>query len=409
MGDNLAHASVILVLNCGSSSIKYQLFRFHAGGEQLLCKGLMERIGETESVFRHQPQSERGEELRWQGAIRDHREGVQRILSTLVDPSHGVVDRLEEITAVGHRVAHGGSYFSKSALIDAEVERKIELCSEFAPLHNPANLLGIRVVRDMLPRCSQVAVFDTAFHQTLPEEAYRYALPKRYYSDYGVRKYGFHGTSHRFVVKEAARVLGTPLESLRLISCHLGNGASVAAVKGGRSIDTSMGFTPVDGLMMGTRCGAVDPGALLTIARKENLSYDQLDAIINRESGLLGVSGRSNDMRDIVEAASQGDPDAALALNIFCYRVATYIGAYIVAMGGVDAVIFTGGIGENSSPVRANVCQRLAFMGVNIDAALNERVHGEIAELNPTGGLHVLVLPTNEELLIAKDTQALTA
>lgn len=400
---------IILVLNCGSSSIKYQLFDFSdASSPVLLCKGLVERIGADDAIFTHRPRVGGRPEYRWEGRIGDHREGVTLLLGALADVEHGVIDSLDGISAVGHRVVHGGSLFTESVLITPESEAQIEECCLFAPLHNPANLLGIRVVSELLPGKPSVAVFDTAFHQTLPAEAFMYALPYHYYPEMGIRKYGFHGTSDRFVSAAAASFLGCPLEELRLISCHLGNGASVAAIASGKSVDTSMGFTPVDGLVMGTRCGDVDPGVLLTIARKEGRDLDGIDDLINRESGLKGVSGVSNDMRELEAASEAGNELATLAREMFVYRVVKYIGAYTAVMGGVDAILFTGGIGENAGDIRSMVCDRLGFLGAAYDAELNARSRGELVEISTAeSGVRLLVVPTDEERLIAADTYAL--
>ncbi len=390
----------ILVLNSGSSSIKYQLFRMT--DEAVLAKGMVQRIGIQNSFLDHKTIS--GEEIHIDQAISDHNKGIQLVMETLLHRDYGVLQDITEISAIGHRVVHGGEKFKVSTLINDEVIAHIESVSDLAPLHNPHNLSGIRICSELLQGKPQVAVFDTVFHQTMEKEAYMYALPYKYYTDYGIRKYGFHGTSHKYVANRCAVVLGKPLSDLKLISCHLGNGASVTAIRAGKSIDTSMGLTPLEGLVMGTRCGDLDPAIIPYIMEKENLTSSKLDSLLNKESGLLGLSGISNDVRDIEEAAQAGDERAIIALNSFIYRIQKYIGAYIVAMGGIDAIIFTAGVGENQSYSRKLICDGLAFLGVDLDSERNT-VKGEEQVITTSDSLiKVLVVPTDEELMIAKDT-----
>lgn len=397
----------ILVLNCGSSSIKYQILDMSAGTDKdsahLLAKGLVERIGIQNGVITHKPEG--GEKYKREADIHDHTKGIDLILEALLSKDHGVIENVEEIKAVGHRVAHGGSYFSDSVLVDEEVVRKIEECIELAPLHNPANLKGIYAMNKLLPGISQVAVFDTSFHHTIEPKAYIYGLPYEYFEKYKVRRYGFHGTSHKYVAKKACKLLGYDWQDKKVISCHLGNGASVAAIDSGKSIDTSMGFTPVEGLLMGTRSGDLDLGALLFIAEKENLDIKDTNNLINKKSGLLGVSGISNDMRDIEAAAENGNERAQIAFDLFNYRVKKYIGSYAAAMGGVDVILFTGGIGENGDLMRKEVCKDLGFLGVDFDFEKNVGVRGKDLELTKPGSkTKVVVVTTNEELVIATDT-----
>ncbi len=374
------------------------------GSPKLLCKGLVERVGKTDSVLEHAPADGRDKVVIEEG-FPTHAEGINRILSCLVDGKVGVLKSLDDIQAVGHRVAHGGSYFGESALVTPATEARIAECCELAPLHNPANLMGIKAMQKLLPKVAQVAVFDTAFHQSLPEAAYLYALPNKYYKEYKVRKYGFHGTSHRYVAEHVAAQLGEPLEDLKIITCHLGNGASVCAVRNGKSVETSMGFTPVDGLVMGTRCGDIDPGALLYIAEKEQLGLDGINDLINKKSGVLGVSGISHDMRDCTDAAEKGDKWAAAARELFAYRVRKYIGQYLGVLEGCDAIVFTGGVGEHDKGIRDMVCQHLGYMGVTYDAEANGKIKGEEGRISSgESKVQVWVIPTNEELVIARDT-----
>jgi len=389
----------ILVINCGSSSIKYSLFDMEK--EITLAEGVVEKIGEEYSTF-SQKSAEGKIEKRL--VIRDHREGLQLILDSLKGEG-GVIKDLSEISAVGHRVVHGGSDFVESTIIKGEVTRTIEKYAVLAPLHNPPNLIGIKVLMDLLPDIPQVAVFDTAFHQTIPETAYIYAIPYELYEKYGIRRYGFHGTSHRYVSRKAAEILGKDVSELRMVTCHLGNGCSIAAIKEGRSVDTSMGFTPLEGLPMGTRSGDIDPSIIFFIAEQENLSLKMIEEILNKKSGLLGVSGVSNDMREIKKEADAGNRRAQLAMEIFAYRVKKYIGAYAAVLGGLDVLVFTGGIGENAYYIRSKICQGLEFLGVHLDEDRNRdpvKWRGVIsAEDSP---VKVLVIPTREDLIIARET-----
>jgi len=393
----------ILTLNCGSSSIKYQLFDF-TDGETLLAKGLLERIGLPDSILTHKVVL-RGEEYKETRSIPNHTEGIGWIIQWLLDSAKGVLKAKEEISAVGHRVAHGGEFFSESVFISEDVEKKIEELCALAPLHNPANLKGVRAMAALLPGVPQVAVFDTSFHHTLLEKAYLYALPYEYYEKYRIRRYGFHGTSHKYVAQKAASMLGKNWEDLKIITCHLGNGSSIAAIDKGKSIDTSMGFTPVEGLVMGTRTGDLDLGALLSIMEKENLDVKQATDLINKKSGMLGLSGISNDMRDIEKAAHEGNRRAQVALEVFAYRVKKYIGAYIAALNGLDLLVFTGGIGENDYEARKLICANMEYLGIKIDIEKNCFLKGrdEIISM-PDSRVTVMVVGTNEELVIARDT-----
>ncbi len=395
----------ILVLNCGSSSIKYQLISMNDTTE-LKAKGLVERIGLEVGEFTHRPTGK--DKYSVQTPIKDHSVGIKLVLDALVDPQHGVLSSIDQINAVGHRVAHGGEYFKKSALIDKEALEYIRKCSELAPLHNPANLMGIEVMQKMLPNVKQVAVFDTSFHQTMPPEAYLYAIPFKYYEENKIRRYGFHGTSHKFVAPKAANLLGKKYEDLKIIVCHLGNGASICAVKNGQSVDTSMGFTPVEGLVMGTRAGDLDLGALLYIAEKEGFDFEAANKLINKQSGLLGITGKSSDMRDINADVEAGDQRSIYAHKTFCYRVKKYIGAYAAAMDGVDIIAFTGGIGENGIEQREEILKDLKFFGVDFDPEANQ-VKGKDAVITKPGSKTVaMVVTTDEELVIATDTYNLT-
>ncbi len=392
----------VLVLNCGSSSIKYQLIDM-ANNAELKAKGLVERIGLEMSEFTHKPIGK--EKYYVQKPIKDHAEGINLVLNTLIDPKLGVISSLNEIGAVGHRVAHGGEYFKTSCLIGAKEVAEIEKLCALAPLHNPASLVGINVMMELLPNIPQTAVFDTSFHQTMPAEAFLYAIPYEYYEKLRIRRYGFHGTSHKYVAPKAAELAGLDYNNSKIISCHLGNGASICAVKNGKSVDTSMGFTPVEGLVMGTRCGDLDAGTLLYIAEKENLSFKEMNTLINKKSGLLGISGKSVDMRDIRAGKESGDERSTYAFDIFAYRVRKYIGAYAAAMGGVDAILFTGGIGENAFFQREAICQGLEFLGTKLDKELNEKIIGDDAIIStPESKVKLIVIATNEELVIATDT-----
>ncbi len=393
----------ILVLNCGSSSIKYQVIDMGAASPHLLGKGIVDRVGlpDGEIVLKVEGRETFVREL----PVPDHKAGIALIIEAITDPGHGIIGSLAEIGAVGHRVAHGGSFFSGSALVDDEVIEKIRNCFELAPLHNPANLQGILSIDEILPDVPQVAVFDTAFHQTIPAENYMYAIPWKYYEKYGVRKFGFHGTSHRFVAEKGAKMAGLDLGNSKIITCHIGNGGSITAIVNGRSFDTSMGFTPVDGLIMGTRTGSIDPGALLFIGEREEMSYDELGEMMNKRSGVLGVSGISSDMRDICDASDEGNERATLALAMYDARVKHFIGAYAALMGGVDMIIFTGGVGENQWPSRARICEGLEFMGVEFDTAANDGLRGRDAIISKSSSrVTVAVVTTDEELVIAQDT-----
>ncbi|ACL69777.1 acetate/propionate family kinase [Halothermothrix orenii] len=390
----------ILVLNSGSSSLKYQLFDMEK--ETVMAKGVVQRIGIDNSFLEHE--NYRGEETTIETDIPDHNRGIQLVIDTLQDEKYGVLNNMEEIDAVGHRVVHGGEKFAESTLITDEVIKQIEEVSELAPLHNPHNLTGIRVCSKLMPGIPQVAVFDTAFHQTMPRKAYVYALPYEYYEKYGIRRYGFHGTSHKYVAERAARLMDKPLEELKIITCHLGNGASVAAIDAGKSVDTSMGLTPLEGLVMGTRCGDIDPAIIPFIMDKENLDIKEVDNVLNKKSGLYGVSGISNDSRDVEEASKDGNERATIALEIFKYRVKKYIGAYTAVMGGVDAVVFTAGIGENAIEMRESIVEELGFLGVKLDRDANNNRGKEIEISTKDSRTKIFVIPTNEELVIARDT-----
>ena len=395
----------ILVINAGSSSLKYQLLDSET--HEVLAKGLCERIG-IDGHLKHTPGN--GKPVFDQDvAMPTHSEGIQKVLELLTSADHGVIASTAEIGAVGHRVVHGGEKFAASTLIDDDVIKAIEACIPLAPLHNPANITGIQACQKVMPGVPMVAVFDTAFHQTMPSRAYVYALPYEYYEKDAVRRYGFHGTSHRFVTAEAAKLLGKPVEELKLISCHLGNGSSIAAVKGGKCVDTTMGFTPLAGLPMGTRCGDIDPAILEYLMNKYDLSIGEMQNILNKKSGVLGISGVSSDFRDLDEAAAQGNQRAALALEVFQYAVAKYIGSYAAAMGGVDAVIFTAGVGENSGSTRMGACKDLGFMGIKVDPEKNKQ-RGQALDISADGAtVRTLVIPTNEELMIAMDTAEIVA
>jgi len=393
----------ILVLNCGSSSIKYQLIDM-ANNAELLAKGLLERVGLKDSEFKHQPKGKDPYMLIQD--VKNHEVGINLILKALLDPEHGVIESVNDIIAVGHRVAHGGENFSSSALITDEVKKNIEAVIDLAPLHNPANLKGIVSMEKLVPTVPQVAVFDTAFHQTIPPHAYMYALPYELYEKYKIRRYGFHGTSHKYVFEKACDALFMRKSHVKAITCHLGNGASVAAIKNGKSVDTSMGLTPVEGLIMGTRTGDLDLGALLYIMSKLELSLDEANNLINKKSGVLGISDVSSDMRDIENAAwNEGHKKAQLALDMYFYRIKKYIGAYAAAMGGVDLIIFTGGVGENGPETREAICKDLEFLGVSFDIEKNTGLRSKLEMISKHDSkVKVMVVPTNEELVIAHDT-----
>ncbi|MEK4125875.1 acetate kinase [Anoxybacillus sp. FSL W8-0382] len=390
----------VIAINAGSSSLKFQLFNMPS--EEVLTKGVVERIGFEDAIFNI---TVNGEKIKEVTPIPDHAVAVKMLLDKLIEL--GIIQSFDEIEGIGHRVVHGGEKFSDSVLITDETLKEIEDLSDLAPLHNPANVVGIKAFREVLPNVPAVAVFDTAFHQTMPEQSFLYSLPYEYYEKFGIRKYGFHGTSHKYVTQRAAELLGRPIEQLRLISCHLGNGASIAAVEGGKSIDTSMGFTPLAGVAMGTRSGNIDPALIPYIMQKTGKTAEEVIDILNKKSGMLGLTGFSSDLRDIEEAASKGDRRAELALEVFAGRIHKYIGSYAARMCGVDAIIFTAGIGENSDVVRAKVLRGLEFMGVYWDPALN-KVRGKEAFINyPHSPVKVLVIPTNEEVMIARDVMRL--
>jgi acetate kinase len=398
----------ILVLNCGSSSIKYQFINM-ANNAELLAKGMLDRVGIKDSELKHQAKNKEAYMLIQD--VPDHETGINLILKALLDPDHGVIESASDIYAVGHRVVYGGEKFSTSALIDDNVKKNIEDVIELAPLHNPANLKGIISMEKLLPTVPQVAVFDTAFHQSIPPHAYMYGLPYSLYEEHKIRRYGFHGTSHKYVFEKAVDALFMRRDNVRAITCHLGNGASIAAIKNGKSIDTSMGLTPVEGLMMGTRSGDLDSGALLYIMKKMNLSLDEANDLINKKSGFLGISGISSDMRDVEDAAwNDGDKRAQLALDMYIYRIKKYIGAYAAALGGVDLIIFTGGVGENGPETREILCKGLEYLGISFDAEKNTGLRGRLEMISKHDSkVKVMVVPTNEELVIAHDTFRIVA
>ena len=394
----------ILVINCGSSSLKFQLI--DTDTENVIAKGLCERIGIDGSRLVYSPAG--GEKQIKEADMPTHTEAIKLVINALTNSQTGVIKSLDEIGAVGHRLVHGGEKFAFSTLINDDVIKAVEECNELAPLHNPANLIGVAACRELMPNTPQAGVFDTAFHQTMPEEAYLYGLPYEYYENYKIRRYGFHGTSHSYVSKRAALLMHEPYESLKLIVCHLGNGASVTAVKNGKSIDTSMGLTPLEGLIMGTRSGDLDPAIIEFIAQKENKTLPEVIQILNKKSGVLGISGGfTSDFRDLEEAAAAGKQNSIRTLNVFAYRVAKYIGAYVAAMNGVDGICFTAGVGENSHTVRSKVCEYLGYLGVTIDEEKNAVRGEEIIITTPDSKTKVMVIPTNEELAISRETLAL--
>ena len=394
----------ILVLNCGSSSIKYALYDMDS--KTVMTSGGAERVGLDGAFVKVKLAN--GEKKQVMHDIPEHTEGVKFIFSLLTDPEIGVIKDLKEIDAVGHRMVHGGEKFNKSVLLTEEVLKVFEECTDLAPLHNPANLKGVRAVQELMPGLPQVGVFDTAFHQTMPKEAYMYAVPYELYEKYGVRRYGFHGTSHRYVSQRVCEFLGVKPEGKKIITCHIGNGASIAAVKDGKCIDTSMGLTPLEGLMMGTRSGDIDGGAITFIQKKLGLDADGMSNLLNKKSGMLGITGISSDMREIDAACEEGNERAKLAIEMYNYRIRKYIGAYAAAMDGCDIIVFTAGVGENQTSMREKVCEGLSFMGVKIDAEKNSGIHGEEAVIStPDSKVTVVVIPTDEELMIATDTMAL--
>ena len=397
----------ILVINAGSSSLKYQLI--DSDSEQVLAKGLCERIGIDGSCIKYNS-SKTGEKKEKQIDMPDHGVALKTVIDVLVSPEDGAINSLSEIDAVGHRVVHGGEYFNSSVLVTDDVIAKIEECADLAPLHNPANLLGIRACKELMPETPQCVTFDTAFHQTMPEKAYIYGIPYSYYENYKVRRYGFHGTSHSYVSKEAVKHLDKPVEDTKIIVCHLGGGASITAVQGGKSVDTSMGLTPLEGLVMGTRSGSIDPAIVQYIADKENKSVDEVLNILNKESGLYGLSGKSSDCRDIDAGIQAGDKRCEIAFNSFVYSAVKLVGAYIAAMNGVDLIAFTAGIGENDNKIRAAILDSFGYMGVEYDKSLNDSTHGDEVEIQtPDSKVKVVVIPTNEELTIARETLEIVA
>ncbi|WP_018886197.1 acetate/propionate family kinase [Paenibacillus massiliensis] len=391
----------ILVINAGSSSLKYQLYDMT--DESVLAKGLVERIGMDSSILTHKPTGKN--ELTEVSEILEHTTAIRKVLHALTSEEYGVIASIDEIDAVGHRVVHGGEAFKESALVTDEAKKEIRRLFDLAPLHNPPSMLGINAAESNMPGIPQVVVFDTAFHQTMPEKAYMYAIPRVLYNKYKVRRYGAHGTSHDYVSKEAAKFIGRPLEDLKIITCHIGNGASITAVKGGDSVDTSMGMTPLEGLMMGTRSGDLDPAIVPYVMNKEELTVNEVNSMLNKHSGLLAISGISSDMREITDGVEKGDANSILAFDMYTYRVRKYIGSYAAAMNGVDVIVFTAGVGENSAILRKRVLEELTFLGIELDESLNNIRSGEPRRITTANSkIEVLVVPTNEELVIARDT-----
>lgn len=394
----------ILVINCGSSSIKYKLFDMT--NSSVMAQGGVEKIGIPGSFLKYTRNN--GEKAIVEKDVPDHSVGVQWIFDMLTDPQEGCIKSLDEVDAVGHRVLHGGDKFTESCVVNDQVKAQIEACFPLGPLHNPANLKGIMAVEALLPKCPQVAVFDTAFHQSMPKESFLYAIPYELYEKHSVRRYGFHGTSHRYVSKRVLEFLGEKAEGSKIITCHIGNGGSIAAVKDGKSFDTSMGMTPLEGLMMGTRSGDIDTGAVTFLMEREGYNAKKISDVLNKQSGLLGVSGVSSDMREVRAAIAAGNERAKLALDMFIYRIKKYVGSYIAAMGGVDTIVFTGGIGENVEVVRKGVCENMEFLGIKLDEALNDKIRGEEAIISASDSkVKIVVIPTDEEFMIASDTMDL--
>ncbi|MEG1408291.1 MAG: acetate kinase [Terrisporobacter sp.] len=394
----------VLVLNCGSSSLKYQLIDME--NEAVLCIGLVERIGIEGSILKQEKDGVEGKYIVEQ-PMKNHEEAIKLVLDAVVDPTYGGVKDIKEVEAVGHRVVHAGEKFATSVVITDEVEAALKECIELAPLHNPANIMGIDACKSILPGVPMVGVFDTAFHQTMPKKSYLYGLPHELYTKYGVRRYGFHGTSHKYVSQRAAAMLGKNIEDVKIITCHLGNGASIAAVDGGQCVDTSMGFTPLEGLIMGTRCGDIDAAILPFLMRKENLNADQIDAMMNKQSGVYGMTGISSDFRDIEDAAHNGDEKAQVALDAYAQRVKKYIGSYAAEMNGVDAVVFTAGVGENGIDMREMIASNMEFLGMKLDKEANKVRGKERVISTEDSKVKILLIPTNEELMIARDTVTL--
>lgn len=397
---------IILVINCGSSSIKYQLLDMKSDDVyDLMAKGIVEKIGLSLSSLTHSPSGK--DKIYFETPIADHKEGMQIVLDALVNPEYGVLKSFDDIEAVGHRIVQGADYFSGSAIVDEDVMEKIRICCDFAPLHNPAHILGIRAMQHVLPSVPQVAVFDTAFHQTMPAYNYMYGLPYRYYQDYHIRKYGAHGTSHQFVANKAAKLAGIDINDSRIITCHLGNGSSITAVQNGKCLDTSMGFTPLAGPMMGTRCGDIDPNIIPYVMKKEGLDSDQMTELMNKKSGFLGISGFSSDVRDLNKKADTGDTRAKLVFKMFTHQIIKIVGSYIAEMSGVDLIVFTAGIGENNARLRRRVCENFAFLGLDFDYETNAAVHDDAIISLPDSKIKVAIVSTNEELVIARDTMHL--
>ena len=394
----------ILVLNCGSSSVKYKLIELSGNEQNILAEGGVEKVGLPDSFLKFKYN---GEKVTINASMPNHNVAIRIILDNLTSEKYGCIKNFNEIEAVGHRLVHGGEKFNSSVLINDEVIAKVKECYDLAPLHNPVNIAGVDAISEILPDVPQVGVFDTAFHQTMPSYAYMYGLPYEMYEKYGVRRYGFHGTSHRYVSRRACEFLGLEYEKQRIITCHIGNGGSITAIKDGKSVDTSMGMTPVEGLIMGTRCGDVDPGALLYIQQKEHLDHEGMQALINKKSGVAGLTGVSSDMRDIEKAVEEGNERAIMALNMYEYRITKYIGAYTAALGGVDVIVFTGGVGENQTGTRERICKQLAFLGIEFDVEKNKTRGEEIELSTPNSKVRVVVIPTDEEYMIARDTEAL--
>ena len=393
----------ILVINCGSSSLKYQLYNMD--NNDVPAKGLVERIGIDGSNLQHKPAGKAKDKYVFEQPLKNHSEAIKLVMDKLVDPECGVIADLSEINGVGHRVLHGSKFFTESCIVTEEVKKVVAECADLGPLHNPANLMGIEACEELMPGVKNVAVFDTAFHQTMPPKAYMYPLPYEYYEKYNVRRYGFHGTSHRYVSKRAIEMLGNP-EHSRVITCHLGNGSSIAAVKDGKCIDTSMGLTPLAGFEMGTRCGDIDPAIVPYLMKKENLTPDEIDTIMNKKSGLLGITGISSDFRDAEAAMNEGNERAKLGLDMFRYQIAKYIGSYVIALGGCDAIVFTAGIGENNAGHRAAICEYLECLGVKIDPEKN-KLRGDVDFTGEGSTMKTFIIPTDEELMIAQDTMEL--
>ncbi|OPJ61773.1 acetate/propionate family kinase [Clostridium oryzae] len=393
----------VLVINCGSSSLKYQLFDME--DESVLAKGLVERIGNKGSNLTQKVSGR--ENYVVERPLKDHKDAIKLVVDTLTDKNNGVIGNMSEISAVGHRVVHGGEKYAESVLIDDEVMKAMEECIKLAPLHNPPNIIGIKACQALMPNVPMVAVFDTSFHQTMSEEAYMYALPYEFYQKFKIRRYGFHGTSHKYVSKVAAEMLGKKAEDLKMITCHLGNGGSITAVKNGKSIDTSMGFTPLEGIVMGTRCGNIDPAILTYLINEEGYTTEELDNILNKKSGLLGLSGESSDFRDINAGEQKGNERCKLALKVYIYKIKQFIGSYVASMNGLDCLVFTAGIGENAYEIRERVCENMEYLGIKIDKEKN-RVRGVAVDFTAEGSrVKVLAIPTDEELMIARDTVSL--